>query len=500
MAADGVIIALDVGATGIKTVTAEVSGDHLALRDIKSTATLPRESDGCSYVDIGRIIGELTECVRSLGDERILSAGIDTFGNGYGFLDGQGELIALPYDYRDRRVGGILEEVHRHFTDRQLYDLVGNFPFRSRGLFHLYRDVLDQTDNIRRGSVMLPLPNLIEYLLTGNMLSERTICSVLYMLDSRGENWNAEAFGRLGIPMDFLIPVTEPGRRAGIIRSGVPEDVKSRRIPLINVIGHDTESALITVPSMNEKHLFACLGTSFIFGTRPDHPVITDQSFGARFKNMRGAFGKYSLCKDFPGFWLLEQCMEEWRKSGSELTYEQVSRMARSVNDNETWLNLNDERFRIYGNIFEKVRSFCEGTGQIYPQDQVHMAACLFESYCLFIRWNAQCLGIITGEHFEVLDAFNGGVRNSVLMQMLSDCLQMKVAAHGKNASACGNILMQYAVLTGKRHPAELEKAAEDLSEPRMYRPDPAMAEYWNRRYEQFTRRVIRSDENGQSN
>ena len=483
---EGVFIALDVGATGIKTVTADVKGDGLEIRNVKSAATLPKNLNGCSYVDIERIIEELSGAVRELEGENILSAGIDTFGNGYGFLDSRGELIAPPYDYRDGRVGSILEKVHAHYTDRRLYDLVGNFPFRSRALFHLFEDVLENSENIRSGRVMLPLPNLIEYLLTGNVLSERTIASVLYMLDERGEDWNIEVFRELGIPTETLIPVTEPGRWAGYITRHVPQDVAERKIPMINVIGHDTESALITVPSMDEHHIFVCLGTSFIFGTRLDHPVVTEASYAGRFKNMRGAFGKYSLCKDFPGFWLLEQCMDEWRKDHKDLTYDDVSRAAQSISDNGTWLNINDESFRIYGNISDKIDAYCRRTSQKKPEGMASLAACLYESYCLFLRQNTESLKEITGNELFVLDAFNGGVRNSVLMQMLADCLQIEVRTHSVYASACGNLLMQYGVHKGVRRAQELGEAASSLSKPKSYFPRKEQKAWWDRKFDQY--------------
>ena len=143
--------------------------------------------------------------------------GIDTYGNGYGILDAEGKLIQEPYHYRDRRIDGIMDQVHRCFTDWQLYEQMGNYPVKTRALFHLYRDVLDCSPNIMRGERFLPLSSLLEYLITGQASVERTIASVLYLLEQDGRQWNYEVFRKLGIPEKLFGPLSEPGRPNGSI-------------------------------------------------------------------------------------------------------------------------------------------------------------------------------------------------------------------------------------------------------------------------------------------
>ncbi|MFR2691509.1 MAG: hypothetical protein ACLTBV_10575 [Enterocloster bolteae] len=82
----------------------------------------------------------------------------------------------------------------------------GIHPVKTRALFHLYQDVLDCSPNIMRGERFLPLSSLLEYLITGQASIERTIASVLYLLEQDGRQWNYEVFRKLSIPEKLFGP------------------------------------------------------------------------------------------------------------------------------------------------------------------------------------------------------------------------------------------------------------------------------------------------------
>ena len=136
--------AADIGATGIKMAAAVYDGRKLRIVDTYSEPNLPKVKDGHEFADIGHMLKTIRDGLGWLGENgRFVSLGIDTYGNGYGILDAEGKLIQEPCHYRDRRIDGIMDQVHRCFTDWQLYEQMGNYPVKTRALFHLYRDVLD---------------------------------------------------------------------------------------------------------------------------------------------------------------------------------------------------------------------------------------------------------------------------------------------------------------------------------------------------------------------
>ena len=135
-----------------------------------------------------------------------------------------------------------MDQVHRCFTDWQLYEQMGNYPVKTRALFHLYRDVLDCSPNIMRGERFSSIcPACLEYLITGQASVERTIASVLYLLEQDGRQWNYEVFRKLGIPEKLFGPLSEPGRPNGSITRSFAAGAGIEGVPVISVAGHDTE-------------------------------------------------------------------------------------------------------------------------------------------------------------------------------------------------------------------------------------------------------------------
>ncbi len=487
-----ILIALDVGATGIKTVSAELTENGLHVRNIHSEPSVPRVVNGHEYVDVPLMIDCLEKAVREeAGECSSLSVGIDTYGNGYGALDEHDQLLHLPWYYRDRRTDDILKTVNSYYSDSEMYRMTGNFPIRTRGLFILLQDVLDQDPVITEGRTLLPLPNLIEFLLTGKKGAEETIASVLYLTEKNGTEWNYEAIRSFGIPEKLFLPLQEPGRELGYIDRGLSDDLIEKKIRLLNVIGHDTESALITIPDLDENSAFLCTGTSFIVGTRRRTPLVTDETYKSRFKNMRGAFGWYSLCKDFPGFWLQERILEEWNKekcsSQPAFSYEEFNRLAAEGPEQHMFLDPGDDVFRVSeSSISETIREFCIRTGQNPPQTKAETAISLYESYCCYVRRNIEELERINGRPVERLYVLNGGVRNPMLLQMLADAIGKPVEATSRYASAFGNLLMQYYVLRNCSSAEDLRKPAESLYKTVTYQCCEERSKYWETQYERY--------------
>lgn len=477
-----VYVAVDIGATGIKMVAASFRGGRLNIEDVYSVSNAPLMVDGHEKADVPYMLLTIRRGLDRFSEKyACVSLGIDTYGNGYGVLSESGELIELPHYYRDRRIDGVMDQVHRHFTDWQMYEQMGNYPIKTRGLFHLYQDVLEDADLIRRGRHFLPLSSLLEYLITGEMGCEKTIASVLYFLDKDGEDWNYQVLKELGIPTELFGPLTEPGTFRGHISKAFAEGREWEGIPVFCVAGHDTESALAAVPGLDETKAFVSMGTSFIFGARVKRPVVNRDSFRERFKNMRGVFGTYSLCKDVPGFWILERCMERFRETDPELDYAKVCRIVEDTPSNYTFIDISDDRFRVSeSDILKTIDDYLRETSQPPVKSQEEVFRCLFESYALYILWSMERLSSLTGITYEELDTMNGGVKNRTLLQMFADAAGVPVMAASPLSSALGNLLMQLYASGMLDGPEALNEAAYASVQPVFYQSHHSS--YWEER------------------
>lgn len=492
---ESVYAAVDIGATGIKLISAAFNKEKLIVRDQFSFRNQTIVRGDREYADIGymlKVIKTGLKLFKKHGE--CISLGIDTYGNGYGILDSNGDLIQEPHYYRDCRIDKIIDFAHEHFTDWELYESFGNFPVKTRSLFHLYQDYLEQSNGVRQGKYLLPLSNLLEYLITGEKSTERTIASVSYFLDRKGEDWNFPVLKKLGVPTEMFGSLVEPGYVKGVVSDNFIPDENCKKIPVSTIVGHDTEAALLAAPRLDEKKVFVSLGTSFIFGTRVSLPVITEKSYKSRFKNIRGAFGMYSLCKDFPGFWILEQLMVHWRKSRPDLDYDMICQAAEAAGYGSAFINVGDNRFRVSkDNIMKVISDYCIETGQKPVEGIGEVSRCLFESYALYLHWNLKQLEAITGVVYNGLAAINGGVRNKFFMQMLADVLGIPVYAGSPVASACGNLLMQLYAKGEVRSLGEIQEINLNSWSPDIF--ESRESDYWQQCFYNLKRKGIFMEE-----
>lgn len=470
----GFSVAVDVGAGSVKLLAAEFDGN--AIRQL-ATVEFPNEAVGVLgsiYIDVFGVFegirkgiagfcAELGECGR---------IGIDTYGNGYGILDARGRLIGMPYHYRDDRTLGTLERIEEVMPLEELYRVSGIYPVRSRVLAQLYQDVLDGSPSMKEGRTFLPFANLLTYFLSGEAVAERSIASVESLLDPVDGDWNFPLFERLSVPCGIFPRIVEGGTVAGMISPASQVGEGARRAKVMNVLCHDTESALLSAPLLDAHSFFVSLGTSIIVGARTEKPVISHAAYESHFKTVSGAFGANSLCKDFPGFWILERCREEWRKEGEDVSYQRLEALAASVERNSTYLDVCDPVFRANpAKMTGAIREYCSRTSQPVVVTIGSVVRCLYESFALQVGWCLDCLEGITGERNRTtLVAVNGGTRNGSLLQMLADATALDVEAGSPIASSIGNVLAQLYADGELSSPDDLRAVAGRSCVSRVYR------------------------------
>lgn len=109
------------------------------------------------------------------------------------------------------------------------------------------------------------------------------------------------------------------------------------------------------------------------------------------------------------------------------------------------------------GGMPEKIRAYCERTGQSVPQTDGALVRCIYESLSMKYRYAIAQIQENTGKKFEVLHLLGGGTKDTFLCQMTADALGFPVVAGPTEATALGNIMLQLIALG----------AIEDVSEGR---------------------------------
>ena len=440
--------AIDVGGTSDKRDLASMEKKNVRIEDEFSFANPAVRAGGNLYINLLDIFQYIKAGLVKFNSRgvSITSLGIDTFGNGYGILDKNGKLMGIPFHYRNPLAPDIVERMEAVVPQRDIYMETGVHLLKSNVLVQLYNEVLLGAPSMAEGCRYLPFPGVLYYLLTNVEQTEQTIASVSNLMYSGAERWDRALIDRFSIPQRLFGDIAPGGSVTARLSHDVEVETDCTEATVINIAGHDTETALVAAPFLREDTLFVSIGTAIIFGTQTDRPVVNEAGYRCHFKNSRGALGRNTLCKDISGFWIVDQCLTVWRKKQPELQYGDLCMLAANSKENRTYINVNDPIFRtLPDNMVECVKDYCRRTAQPVPATIGEMAKTLFESYALQIKFSMECLEEITGQRdYRDVVALNGGVRNHVLMQMIADALQCPVTTGSEYASVLGNILLQY--------------------------------------------------------
>lgn len=476
-----ICLAVDIGGSSIKMLTARYDGGKIEIIDQESVPNPPIVTEEHVYINIPNILGAIKGKLKGLHSSGIFpqTMGIDTFGNGYGLLNESLETEVLPYFYKDKRTKGILKKVEERLSLYELYQASGLYPTEVRVVVQLFHDACQPNDPIHSCKWLLPFPDLLNFYLTGCIRAEESMASVANLLDGNGEAWNKELFARLDIPTDIFPPLIKGGTILGALTPAVAEEVGGS-LEVVAVTSHDTESALLAVPGLDESCVFASIGTSLIFGTRVNKVIRTEQGYKGAFKTMKGPF-HYSLCRDFNAMWLFEKCMQEWRESDSTLSYDDVMAACVAAGENHTYLNVCDPMLRTENScITEVIKAYCRMTEQSVPETIGEIANCILDSIVLQSLWSFRQVREITKRtSYKKLVAIGGGSKNRLLMQRLADALAIPVVTGSGVSSAFGNVLMQLYATGELADLQQIQAAAQGFSEGATFVPGEGSCDKW---------------------
>lgn len=445
--AERICFAVDVGGTGMKLVMGRYVNSRVEIIDQRTISIAPVNKDKHVYINVPEIVSQIKEYLKELHKQGInpQTMGIDTFGNGYGLLNQDMELMSLPFFYKDSRTKGILNKMSRWVPLQEQYQSTGIFPTDIRVLSQLYYDSRHRNSNFRQCSWMLLLPDLLNFQFTGRIQCEISIASVANLLDRMGEQWNLSLMKQLGIRTDILPPLINSGSSISPLTPSVAQELGSQ-LRVVTVASHDTESALLAAPGLDINSVFASIGTSLIFGTKTNYPIISKLGYAGAFKTVKGPFS-YSLCRDFNAMWLFEKCMTQWREEFPDITYHDVMTacVAAEKEKRDHYCNVCDPILRIERNdMLEAIEEYCVETEQEPPESLGETANFILDGIVLQALWSFQQVQQIAGHYtYQKLVAIGGGIQNTVLLQRLSDALGLPVITGSTVSSALGNLMMQ---------------------------------------------------------
>lgn len=439
-------LGFDFGASNGRAMLGVFDGEKLEIREIHRFPNDPVKLGGRLVWDVPRLFYEMKQALLKVGREgiRLSAIGIDTWGVDFGLLDKNGELIGLPVHYRDARTDGIIEKCFEIMPKEEI--------FRNTGLAFMQFNTLYQLAAMKRqgdpaleiADTLLFMPDLLAYFLTGKKGTEYTDASTSQLVDPRTRDWSGAIFESFGLPRHIMTKIEPAGTLRGTLLPEIAEECGVGEVPVIAVGGHDTASAVASVPASDPDFAYISSGTWSLLGAEITEPLCDKAVMEANYTNEGGVCGTIRFLKNIMGLWIVQECKREWERRGRDYSYAELVELAEKEPAFRSVIDVDDNRFYAPGNMPERIREYCRETGQYVPQTEGEITRIVYESLALKYRWGLERLEKdMLKKQIKVLHIVGGGSKNAILNQFTANAIGRPVLAGPGEGTVIGNLLMQ---------------------------------------------------------
>ncbi len=446
------MLAIDLGASNGRAILGILKDGELTLQEVHRFSNEPVMVNGNLYWDILRLFHEIKQgimnCVRQ-GHQDISSIAVDTWGVDFGLLDNQGNLIGNPYHYRDKRTNGMMEKLQELISKKELYKITGIEFMWFNTILQLYSMKRDNSSLLGEAKTLLLTPDLLNYFLSGAKAAEYSIASTTQLLDAHSKIWSDKIINQLNLPREIFTDIIAPGTIIGELTEELSLELGIQRIKVIAVAGHDTQSAISAIPTMDEDFAYISCGTWSLMGFESNQPIINEKSMNLSVTNEGGVGGKITVLKNIMGLWLIQECKRHWDKEGECCTFAELDDEAIHAEPFKSFVDPDDVSLIAPGDMPERIREYCRKTGQPVPETKGEVSRCITQSLALKYRMTLEKLENLLGRQLPVIHMVGGGIKDRLLCRFTAEATGRSVVAGPIEASSIGNILVQ-AMALGK--------------------------------------------------
>jgi rhamnulokinase len=451
------VLALDLGASSGRLVAASLDSKGMKLEEVHRFPNGIQELNGRLVWDLPALWTEVKRGLAMAAKLKPVSLGVDTWGVDYGLIDGDGQLLGLPFAYRDGRTAGALKAfAARGMTFDEIYARTGIQDMSFNTLYQRWSDGRLRPAQNRAVKHLLLMPDLFNFLLTGVAANEATIASTTAMLNARTRAWDRALLRRLGVSARGLGPIVQPGTRMGPLRAELAEETGLESLQVYTVAGHDTASAFLAAPLANPRSAILSCGTWALLGRELTHPILTPDAREKGFTNEGGANGTTRFLTNLNGTYLLQ----ELRKEHPGLAFPELIAQAKAAECAPFRVSPNDPSLNAPHSMSQAIADACESAGQGRPRNLGERAQAVYSGLVEAWREKIADLEILTGEAVPAIHLVGGGSQDAYLCQRAADACQRPVIAGPVEATALGNALVQLQALGRVNNIRETIRAA----------------------------------------
>jgi rhamnulokinase len=479
-------LAFDLGASSGRAILGTISDDKLSLKEIHRFDNQMVRINGSFYWNIFSLFGELKtglrKCIRDFGVQPE-SVGVDTWGVDIALLDRNGMIAGLPYAYRDPRTDTAMEEVFKIIPKKELYLMTGIQLMQFNTLFQLHACKRDHSPQLEIAKDILFMPDALSYLFCGVKKNEFSIASTSQFLQPGKLEYEKRLFDAIDFDINLMQEIVLPGTVLGNIKTEIQKETGSSAIPVVAVAGHDTASAIASVPATGRNWVYISSGTWSLMGIECDQPLISEEIQELNFTNEGGVEGTTTFLKNIMGLWLLQECRRTW-SAVHDYSWSEMVELSRKAKPFKCLIDPEAHEFLNPGDMPAAIAAFCLKTGQPKPETHGEFIRTIFESLALKYRATLDSIRAVSTLEIEKIHIIGGGANNELLCQYASNATNLPVYAGPTEATAIGNIMMQAKALGAVSSLGEIRRMVFGSFETKIFSPqDP---DSWDIEYQRF--------------
>jgi rhamnulokinase len=479
-------LAFDIGASSGRAILGTLENGKLSLTETHRFKNQITRIHGSYYWNIYSLFEELKtglkKCITEFNVQPD-SIGIDTWGVDYSLVSESGQLIGLPFAYRDSRTDNAIADFFKVLPKKETYLLSGIQFMQFNTLFQLFASKQEKHSRLAIARSLLFTPDTLNYLFTGVRKNEYTIASTSQLLKPGKAEWEKELFKAAQLDENLVEDIIQPGTELGKVLQEVQEETGSVEIPCIAVASHDTASAIASVPASDGHWAYLSSGTWSLLGIESKEPIVSEKSMDMNFTNEGGVEGTTRFLKNIMGMWLIQECKRIWDKE-EVLDWPEIVQLSEKAEPFKCFINPDNQVFLNPGNMPKAIQDYCIETQQTVPESKGEIARCIYDSLALKYKFTIKQIELLTNKKIEKLHIIGGGANNKMMNQLTADAIGIPVFAGPTEATATGNVMMQAKALGAVKSLNEIREIIKKSFDVIEYQSSPKLD--WETAYTTF--------------
>lgn len=433
-------LAVDIGASGGRHILGWLEDGRMRLEEIYRFPNGMESDGGRLCWNTAQLFTEIKNGMKKCGELGKIPAsmGIDTWGVDYVLLDRNDRILGKTYGYRDGRTAGMDQVVYQKIPEGELYGRTGIQKQIFNTIYQLTAVKEQEPELMEAAACMLMIPDYFNFLLTGRKKTEYTNATTTQLVSSQTKDWDLELIDLLGFKRGIFTEIVKPGARLGHLTADLQADI-GYNVDVCMVGSHDTASAVVAVPALQEPFLYISSGTWSLMGTELLAANCSPAGRCANLTNEGGYDYRFRYLKNIMGLWMIQNVKKEW---DDRYDFPALCEMAEAAAI-DSLVNCDDPCFLAPPSMTKEIQDFCIRTGQQKPETAGETARIIYRSLAQCYRKAAEELERITGNSYEVLHIVGGGSKAPYLNQLTADATGKTVYAGPGEGTAIGNLAVQ---------------------------------------------------------